>query len=85
MAVTGLFGIRHRTYMIVLLVLLAVQLLYSLGASSSDPFEGSLETYVKSVRTKRVALIVPLHDDHTKMLAKRFRSWNGKRFPCLNR
>jgi len=81
----GLFGIRHRTYMIVLLVLLAVQLLYSLGASSSDPFEGSLETYVKSVRTKRVALIVPLHDDHTKMLAKRFRSWNGKRFPCLNR
>lgn len=64
--------------MIVLLVLVVVQFLFSLtssGASSNrDPNEGTLDTFVKSVSTKRVALVIPLHDDQTKTLTKRFNS-----------
>ena len=73
--------------MIVLLILVVLQFLGSLGHGSENenPFEGSLETYVRSVKTKRVALIMPLHGDNLKVLHKRFKAWNGKRFPCVNR
>jgi hypothetical protein len=75
--------------MVFLFALVIVQFLFSLrgsgGASTSNPLEGSLETYVKSVKTKRVALVMPLHRDETKVLKKRFRSWNKKRYPCANK
>ncbi len=84
----GLFGIRHRTWMIFLGVLVGVQFLFLLksgGGGGSDPSQGSLQLFVKSVSTKRVALVMPLHTDQSRVLLKRFASWNDKRFPCQNR
>jgi len=70
----------------VLAVLVVVQFLFSLGhgKDATEVLEGSLETFIKQVSTKRVALVMPLHKDETVMLKKRFEKWNGKRKPCLN-
>lgn len=82
----GLLGIRHRTWMIFLVVLVFVQFLFLVrSGGGSDPNEGSLQTFVKRVSTRRVAIVMPLHSDQSRVLTKRFASWNDKRFPCANR
>jgi hypothetical protein len=81
----GLLGVRHRTWMIFLAVLVGVQFVFLLRSGGPDPMEGTLQSFVKSVSTKRVAIVMPLHNDQSRVLTKRFASWNDKRFPCANR
>jgi hypothetical protein len=81
----GLLGIRHRSWMIVLGVLVFVQFVFLIRSGSPDPLVGSLQLFVKSVATRRVCIVMPLHSDQTKALSKRFSSWNDKRFPCANK
>ena len=70
----------------ILVVVVAVLLvLFLVQSRQPDPLEGTLERFVKTVATRRVALVMPLHSDQTALLTKRFRSWSGRRSPCASR
>jgi hypothetical protein len=84
------FGLRHRTWLFIVIALFLLQswLYLRSGGSSSSHSSGLLVDVERAglarfVSPKRVAIVVPLFKDHSAVLKKRFASWNRKRKPCL--
>lgn len=93
-------GLRHRTWLRIVLALLVLQSVWwwrsgpsastvHAGASSSSSSAAAPAAPVERtalaalVAPRRVAIVMPLLADWSAKLRKRFKSWNGKRSPCV--
>lgn len=92
-------GLRHRTWLRIVLALLVLQSVWwwrsgpsastvHAGASSSSSAAAPAAPVERTalaalVAPRRVAIVMPLLADWSAKLRKRFKSWNGKRSPCV--